>query len=138
MINTRLYLLLFTALVGIIFAPPLRAQSNLGSNSGSNLDCRVPQTQSAMNQCAGLDYRRADEELNRIYRQLSRNLTNPRREQLTAVQLSWLQFRDDHCEFVSSRYAGGSIQPLILQDCLAQVTRSRTEQLKTLLAQSEE
>jgi uncharacterized protein YecT (DUF1311 family) len=114
----------------ILFPPSLKAQDDAA--------CRSPQTQSAMNQCAGLDYRRADGELNRVYRQLVAVLRRERREQLTTAQLAWMSFRDEHCNFVSSRYAGGSIQPMIQTDCLAEVTRTRTEQLKVLLAQANE
>jgi uncharacterized protein YecT (DUF1311 family) len=125
--------ILFTALIAltlILFPSPLKAQDDTA--------CRSPQTQSAMNQCAGLDYRRADVELNRVYRQLVAALRRDRREQLTTAQLAWISFRDEHCDFVSSRYAGGSIQPLIQNDCLAEVTRTRIEQLKVLLAQASE
>jgi len=47
-------------------------------------------------------------------------------------QRAWLKFRDAHC-VVEGYYArGGSMEPLMVNTCLEEVTKQRTEQLRSL------
>ena len=54
---------------------------------------------------------------------------------LRATQRTWLSLRDDHCRLLGSQYAGGSIQPMAVAQCKAELTRQRTAQLKSLVPQ---
>jgi uncharacterized protein YecT (DUF1311 family) len=73
---------------------PARAQSNPG-----DLDCKAPQTQMAMNLCAGHAYQAADEELNRVWAELrARRGEGHSWDPILEAQRLWIPFRDAHCE----------------------------------------
>lgn len=97
------------------------------------LDCDNPRYQLEMNQCAYLDYQRADEALNQTYRELMKTLSDARQEKLIAAERAWIRFRDLTCDFESSLYEGGSIQPLIQYSCLAELTDAQTLRLEGYL-----
>ncbi|MDX6385259.1 MAG: hypothetical protein QOK48_2832 [Blastocatellia bacterium] len=92
--------------------------------------CSDADTQAEMNICAGKEYKAADADLNRVYQQLVAKLEPEEKAQLKDVQTSWLKYRDSNCGFVADQYKGGSIRPMILGLCLADVTHNRTAELK--------
>lgn len=92
--------------------------------------CANPVTQFDMNQCAGKAYRAADETMNQVYRKLVAMLDEGEKAKLKEAQVAWLKYRDTNCEFVGDQYAGGSIRPLIEATCLADMTKSRTTELR--------
>ncbi|MEM7772497.1 MAG: lysozyme inhibitor LprI family protein, partial [Cyanobacteria bacterium P01_A01_bin.37] len=96
-------------------------------------NCDDPQYQQEMNYCAGLDYERADDELNRTYTDLLSVIPESRREKLIAAELAWITYRDNTCEFERSQFDGGSIEPLIYYSCMARLTQDQTLQLETYL-----
>ena len=52
--------------------------------------------------------------------------------QLLEAQRAWLRFRDGHCASVGYQARGGSLEPLLIATCKAELTRERTRQLKAL------
>ncbi len=104
-------------------------------------DCRDPQTQSAMNICAGRDHEAAYRDLNRVYRELRAALQDRDRElgprlggieaALVAGQRGWIAYRDGHCAVAEAR--GGSMEPLLVTTCKAELTRHRARELNELL-----
>lgn len=52
---------------------------------------------------------------------------------LLASQRAWLTFRDAECLVESYEWRGGTMQPFTANQCLTQVTRSRTQQLREML-----
>jgi len=92
--------------------------------------CSDADNQAEMNICAGKEYKNADAELNRVYQQLVAKLEPEEKAQLKDVEAAWLKYRDTNCGFVADQYKGGSIRPMILGLCLADVTRNRTAELK--------
>lgn len=116
-------------LIGLAaLAQPAQAQQDV--------DCKDPQTQMAMNMCAGQDYQAADEELNAVWAELREaRQGRPSWQPILDAQRLWIPFRDAHCEAEAAPYEGGSIQPLIRLSCLAVVTQQRTAQLRELLIQ---
>ena len=101
---------------------------------GQKPPCSDFDTQTEMNICAGKEYKAADASLNRVYQQLARTLEPEEKSQLKAAQTAWIKYRDTNCEFVADQYKGGSIRPMIYGLCLADVTRNRTSELKTQIA----
>lgn len=91
------------------------------------------QTQAEMNQTAYDDYKKADAELNKVYKEVLQSLNKKEKQLLIKAQKDWIKFRDSHCEFVAEEFNGGSIQPLIRYTCLTGRTESRTEDLKEKL-----
>ncbi|MDI7860668.1 lysozyme inhibitor LprI family protein [Rhizobiaceae bacterium n13] len=107
-------------------------------------NCTDPQTQTDMNICANLDFQNADKALNEQYRKtreimrswdsdLSESAKGAEKALLKA-QRAWIDYRDGHCQAVGFQVSGGSIAPLVVSNCLADLTRTRTAELKQLAA----
>ena len=90
----------------------------------------LAQTQAEMNQTAIDNLRKADNELNQVYKNLVKKLDVKEKNLLITVQKNWIKFRDSKCEFEKQQYDGGSIQPLIYYTCLTECTEDRIKDLK--------
>ncbi len=88
------------------------------------------QTQLEMNQAAAANFKKADVELNEVYKQLMTMLDKKEKQQLIIAEKAWLKFRDSHCKFEAQQYDGGSIQPLIYSTCLEDLTKKRIAEIK--------
>ena len=108
-------------------------------------NCAAPQTQSEMTECADREYRTADLVMNqqwcvtlKVVQEQDRELdrTYDKRPgyaaQLLASQRAWLQFRDSHCAIEGYAMRGGSAEPMLVSSCLAELTRMRTRQLRSV------
>ena len=95
-----------------------------------NLDCSDPQGTPEFNYCAQLDYEAADTELNQVYDELKGQLDPEGQEKLTDAELAWLDYRDAHCDFEVRDIVGATGYAAYLNDCLARITKQRTEELK--------
>lgn len=98
--------------------------------------------------CAAAEYKLADKELNARYRSLRALLVsrdsdpagdpsgNPsggtRAARLQQAQRQWISLRDLDCRLEADSVAGGTLSPLIEQDCLTRHTQARTVQLEAL------
>jgi uncharacterized protein YecT (DUF1311 family) len=106
-------------------------------------DCRDPQTQAAMNICAGRDHEAADRALNRAYRELRPALQERGRElgsslggieaALVAGQRGWIAYRDGHCAVAGAEARGGAMEPHLVTTCKAELARHRARELNELL-----
>ena len=105
------------------------------ANAAPAQDCSDPQTQLAMNECAHADYLAADEALNTEYRRARAALDESAGTALRDAQRAWIAFRDKACEVEGAQYDGGSIQPMVVAECLARLTWRRVDDLR-LLAQT--
>ena len=95
--------------------------------------CPGAVTQLDLTDCAAREYRDADADLNRVYRDVM-SLAGARQERgLREAQRAWLRFRDAHCAVEAAAYEGGSIQPMVRAFCLAGVTEQRADQLREML-----
>jgi len=94
-------------------------------------DCRNPQAQNDMNQCAYREYEKTDAELNRLYKQLQDKTGNA--PQLAAAERAWIAYRDKECDLETAGEAGGSIRPLLQATCLKALTERRSADLRRLL-----
>lgn len=112
------------------------------AQSEPDVDCDNQNTQLDMNICAAQDYDEADTALNAQYtetknvlaaadEELSSGESSAAKALLTA-QRAWINYRDAHCEAVGFQARGGSMQPMLVSGCLAELTRARTEELSTL------
>ncbi|MEM6839864.1 MAG: lysozyme inhibitor LprI family protein [Cyanobacteria bacterium P01_C01_bin.120] len=93
-------------------------------------ECADPKTQMAMTTCAAAEYERADTQLNNVYRAVKTSVSANQADQLIVAEQAWLDFRDINCDFVASQYAGGSIEPMIYNGCMTQLTSDRTAVLE--------
>lgn len=110
--------------------------SMLASSAIAAENCKDPQTQLAMNVCAGKDYEREDARLNKTYKELVAKLEKDRREKLKEIQLAWIKYRDLQCDFDSSNYEGGSMYSMVRSSCLSQMTKQRSKDLKAMLEEA--
>lgn len=96
-------------------------------------DCQDAVTTAEMRACANEQYKAADAELGRVYRQLASQLSGQRRDKLKAAQRAWITFRDKNADFAASVAEGGTLSPLLEVTELTAMTKQRTEQLKAQL-----
>lgn len=135
----RSCLLLATALV------LLSALMAAAQDGEPEVDCQNAQAQIEMNICAGRDYEAADEELNAAYKvtmAAARKMDEQAREMgehyvgavdaLKRAQRAWIGYRDGQCELAGFEARGGSMEPMLVSGCLADLTRKRTAELKAV------
>jgi uncharacterized protein YecT (DUF1311 family) len=125
-------------LIGVITVISSLSVNSLSQEKrGSDVPCGDTGTQAEANACARLEYRKADEEMNKLYGRLMTELADYKgddQQKLQRAQALWLQYRDANCESEASIYQGGSIRPAVYNSCLASVTRERTRRLAEFLA----
>lgn len=114
------------AVLLLCMGAPVAAQT-VECSDGTNL------TQMEMTQCAGQDAAFWDRLLNAAYQQVIATLDAEREESLRAAQRAWITYRDLTCDMETARYAGGSIAPMIMQECMARLTERRARDLETYL-----
>lgn len=110
------------------------------SEAEPEVDCSKAETQMEMNVCAGREYEAADLALNaqwKLTKALMDRVDAERQEKagvskLVASQRAWLAYRDAQCALDGHAMEGGSAQPLLVSSCLAELTRKRTDELKSL------
>jgi uncharacterized protein YecT (DUF1311 family) len=100
--------------------------------------CPQARTQFELNRCAARARDSADAELNKVYQQIMREAGGTERVKLRAAQHAWLKFRDAHCDYKSVGNKGGSIYPMVVSFCLAEVTTERVKQLREIIRESSE
>ena len=88
------------------------------------------QNQLELNEAAYKKYQNADKELNTVYKQLLSKTDKTDRNLLIAAEKDWIKYRDSHCKFEEKIYDGGSIQPLIYNECLTAITQQRISIIK--------
>ncbi len=99
----------------------------------SERDCNDAASTAEMRACANELYEAADAELNRVYRQLTHQLSDKRREKLKAAQQAWITFRDKNATFAAGEVEDGTMYPLLEVSELTTMTKQRTEQLRAYL-----
>lgn len=112
----------------------LAAIGNASPASSQGCD-RSDETQSGMNICADADYRQEDAKLNQKYGQIVTRLADDAegRKLLKEAQRAWIAFRDAECTFSTNASSDGSIYPMLVSQCRADLTRARVDQLETYL-----
>ena len=89
------------------------------------------ETTPEMKMCAAKRYKQADDELNKVYRELMSKLDDEgHKATLKTAQQAWLKYRDGHCDFVSYLNRGGTIYSVVLTECMTSLTNSRAKELK--------
>lgn len=96
------------------------------------LDCKNPQTQIDMNQCASADLDRETKKINKTYNNFRAKLNPTQKQQFKEVQLAWIKFKDLACQFEASGVEGGSAHSMVLAGCLTEKTRQRNKELEAL------
>ena len=91
--------------------------------------------------CAYQEFEKADAELNAVWKQAKASageLDSQEDEEsrkgaakaLLAAQRGWIAYRDGACELAGWEAHGGSMEPMVVSDRLADKTRARTKELQ--------
>ena len=107
------------------------------------IKCEDAVTQSDMTLCAVQEHAAEDKKLNAQWGETKKAVAEwdaaLDAEQRGAVdallkaQRAWIQYRDGQCEVEGFSVRGGSLEPAIVELCLADLTRKRTVELKDLV-----
>ncbi|MDH7801716.1 uncharacterized protein YecT (DUF1311 family) [Rhizobium sp. AN70] len=105
-------------------------------------DCTSPQTQTDMTICAGQEYDKADKQLNAEYQKVRKQLAERDKsaeesdkgatDALIAAQRAWVAFRDANCEAFGFQARGGTMEPMLVSSCLADMSSKRADELREL------
>ncbi|BCH58643.1 lysozyme inhibitor LprI family protein [Agrobacterium vitis] len=106
------------------------------------LDCKDPKTQSDMTACAIKDFDAADKAMNaqwkitrKVFVEQDATLDDDLKgaeKALLKAQRAWIDYRDGQCEAQGFYVRGGTMEPMEVAACKAEVTKTRTKELKSL------
>jgi len=129
--------------IAVLLALPV---SSAFAQEDPPVDCANAQTQADMNQCSYLDFEKADEALNAVYKRAMKSAQAADKEaadmsehyvgavkELKKAQRAWIDYRDGHCEGMSRETLGGSMQSMLISGCQARMTEARTKELQELI-----
>ena len=122
-------------LLNFVMLITLTALNEPGEAQKTKDPCADAQTTVEMRDCAGREYKQADDELNRVYRKLMAKFGNDegRKAALKTAQQTWIRYRDANGDFASYLNRGGTIEPVIRYNCMTAMTVSRTKELREYL-----
>lgn len=126
--SLTLMFMLGWASVPVAMAPPVQTKAS----------CWDSPVQKVLNECADGEFKRADEELNRLYRELLETHKKDAAflKEFRTAQRHWLAYRDAH---VSSWYPDvhkrfyGSIRPMCQSLILKRLTEERVKLLREMI-----
>ena len=96
-------------------------------------ECDNATTQLELNTCSAQQYQAADKKLNQTYQAAVKRAAAPQRDLLKKAQQAWIALRDADCNFIGSGTEGGSVQPMIMSQCLTEKTVEREAFLASLM-----
>jgi uncharacterized protein YecT (DUF1311 family) len=150
---TTLFLFLITLTTAIAAPhqtpPPSPPQQSTQAPQSKPQPCANANNQMELNECFAKLYESADAQLNLEYNKvvasMKKNLTQAHHDnaadqvthnetalaKLLTAQRAWLTYRDANCDSVKFQYEGGSIQPMIWSQCMADTTQQRITTLTT-------
>ncbi|ENZ7342663.1 lysozyme inhibitor LprI family protein [Klebsiella aerogenes] len=111
----------------------IAAAALLASGSAWADDCSNANTQTEMNQCAAAQYQAADKKLNETWQQALKRASGQQLELLKKAQQAWISLRDADCAFLASGAEGGSMQPMLISQCMTDKSVEREAFLASLL-----
>jgi uncharacterized protein YecT (DUF1311 family) len=115
-------------LLGVAFL--ICAAAPVGPKAQTRDPCKG-ETTADMKQCAARNFKKADDELNKVYRELMSKLADEgHKASLKTAQQTWLRYRDSNCDFEAYLNRGGTIYSVVVSDCMSTMTVSRTKEMK--------
>ncbi|MER1668770.1 lysozyme inhibitor LprI family protein [Klebsiella aerogenes] len=111
----------------------IAAAALLASGAAWADDCSNANTQTEMNQCAAAQYQAADKKLNETWQQALKRASGQQQELLKKAQQAWISLRDADCAFLASGAEGGSMQPMLIRQCMTDKSVEREAFLASLL-----
>lgn len=128
-------------LLAVLLASPLHAQTDAPDQHPIEVELsrcmEAPEGMSTqgMRECMDVAGASWDQELNRIWGELMRELPATAKDSLRASQRKWIAFRDAELEALAETYGEmqGSMYTLMHADAVSSLTRDRVRQLDALL-----
>jgi len=115
-----------------------------------DIDCIRPPNTQAVIWCSGKELRRADDELNIIYKKALAYLVKIDKSRaefgqtdvgvarsLDDAERAWLKYRDNNCDAMSAESLGGTAYSAYVFYCQIEMTRTRTKELKKLIGEND-
>jgi uncharacterized protein YecT (DUF1311 family) len=93
--------------------------------------------QQPMNRCFAAEASRVSALVEALLREIRPRLEETERTALEKAQVTWVQYRDAHCDWSASLFEGGSIQPTIHATCVIDLTWERIDKLKLMLCEGQ-
>ena len=113
-----------------------------GAACAQDVECKNPQTQSDMTSCEAARHDAADKALNAQYKKtraamvaIDKDLDGDMKgaeQALVKAQRAWIDYRDAECDAAGFQARGGTMEPMLVAGCLADITDKRTKELKEL------
>lgn len=91
------------------------------------------QTQAELTVSADEVLKKADAELNAVYKEVMASLDDAGKAALKESQRAWVKYRDLCGESEGSMYEGGSIQPMVVLQCHGDLTKEKSGRLRGML-----
>jgi len=111
-----------------------------------NIDCKNAETQADMNYCSAMDFQKADDQLNAVYKQAVKSQQDLDKQSaeinpdyvgalkaLKKAQRAWIDYRDGECEGEGYQAVGGTMQPMLIDGCKTDLTNKRIKELQELI-----
>lgn len=112
----------------------------LASSQGAfGLDCGKAITTPDINQCASIEQKRVEANLNKVYQRVLKSLdrqdASPQssaaiRNSFIAAQRAWIKFREADCDAVYQKHADGSIRTVMYIGCMQSHAERRIKDLE--------
>lgn len=100
------------------------------SVTSAQAGCEDPLSQLEMNHCAAKGFKATDQKLNDLYSNGISGLEKKHQAALIKAQRAWIGYRDLACLSYGLVAEGGSMQSMLVNNCLAEVTNQRIKLLK--------
>ena len=92
--------------------------------------CEDAKTTLQINECLAKELKKADAELNGVYRSTMKKLEGADAALLRKAQRAWLVYRDAQCEADRALLDGGTGGPAAFMSCKLELTRKRTAEIQ--------
>ena len=103
------------------------------------LNCEEAITQVEMNMCSAQDLETSEKALKSVYDQALDSFDDEEElQEFEAVQKSWVDYRDEHCDIAADQYAGGTIMPLIYSSCMKKLADERSDHIRNMFPEWDE
>ena len=128
-----------------LFLAPLAVLLASAAFADDEMKCNPEGSQAEMNICAYDDFKKADDALNAMYKKAvayAKEQDDNYKGQpelqgamaaLKKAQRAWIDYRDGHCDLAGFAARGGSMEPMLVSGCQADLTQKRTAELKALM-----
>jgi|SRR5690348_13099082 len=110
-----------------LLVPLLLLPSGMAAQGSRSMACDSAATTIDMRRCASQTLEQAKHDLSR-YLQEARRAT-AKRALLDSAQTAWEHYREITCRAAGAEYEGGTMKPLVVLNCLLDLTRRRLHEV---------